>query len=95
MKKVFAIILIIMVLGVLCAGTLYLFFGVRPKTGAGWILLLTLGLPLTLLGECFGDFINRTKISKSIERMDVDKRISGKRIFWLVLFWGAILYQFH
>ncbi len=72
-----------LLLNVFTVGCLMLFYGVRPTTATGWIILFVFALPLWLLGEWIGEKLTSKRVSKVID--DSERQVSILRMMYLLV----------
>jgi hypothetical protein len=57
----------------------------RPQSPTGWIVLLTLALPITLVGEAVGELLFRNRLSRTVERVTENRSFSWVRIGYVLV----------
>ena len=86
MKRFFKIAGIYLLLSAFAAvGVLIGAFPKYPTTLNGWVLLLLLALPLTIVGELIGEVIWRNRIARAVEENTAGQSLSGLRIFYALV----------
>lgn len=89
--KIMKFIALYLICSLIGAGALIIYsFPMYPKTLAGWVSLLVLGLPIILMGEGIGGLITSNRISRSIEPETTDKKFSIKRMVYLFISFAII-----
>lgn len=60
-------------------------FPEHPTTLNGWVLLMLLALPLTIVGELVGEIIWRNRIARAVEENTPGQSLSGSRILYALV----------
>ena len=86
MKRLLTIAGIYLSLSAVAAvGVLMGAFSKHPTTVNGWVLLLLLALPLTIVGELIGEVIWRNRIAHAVEENTTGQSLSGLRILYALV----------
>ena len=66
-------------------GVLIGVFPKHPTTLNGWLVLLVLALPLTIVGELVGEVIWRNRLAHAIESNTKGQSLSGLRMLYVLV----------
>jgi membrane protease YdiL (CAAX protease family) len=57
----------------------------RPTSLRGWIVLVVIAVPVTVIAEWFGDWLLRNRLSSAVDRATKHSKFSWARIFYVLV----------